>query len=298
MSKITSSDPTHILCRIATEIFLKGKNQRQFISKLQGNIQRQTKQEGISPKRGRITIPYFKEHHLLQRVFGLQSYSPAVFIQAVEDHEQMLSKVKETLQQLTKRMQGTFRVQTKRSDKRFPLTSVQVNHEIGKHLEASNLKVTFQLKNPEHVFGVEITEKGTYVYSEYVSCPGGLPAGIEGKAVIEIQGAAEVLAAYLVMKRGVEITFIKNDQFTKYQALLQSVYPTPLQTTSSIKSYQERLEKTPCVIILGDTIENFTENKDLQKTSNNLMYLAPLVAWSKDQIKKEITKIKKRANII
>ena len=62
--------------------------------------------------------------------------------------------------------QGTFHVNTKRSDKSFFLTSPQVNHKVGEVIALSNSNLSFQLKNPENVFGIEITKKAVYLFTD------------------------------------------------------------------------------------------------------------------------------------
>ena len=79
---------SHILVRIASEIFLKGKNQNSFVNKLRENIKKLTGQSQISKGRGRMLIPFFEGHQKLQRVFGVHSYSLAAFIPKKEDSDE------------------------------------------------------------------------------------------------------------------------------------------------------------------------------------------------------------------
>lgn len=281
---------THILCRLASEIFLKGKNQSQFISKLKGNIQLQTKQNKISTQRGRITLPFFENHHKLKLVFGLQSYSPAIFIQKADNQETHLEDIKKIAKELMKDYSGTFHCKTKRSDKEFFLTSIEVNHSVGGEVEESNSNLGFQLKNPDHILGIEITLKGTYLYSEQVQCLGGLPAGIEGEALVEVKDKADVIASLLMMKRGVSVRILKTDQLTNYQSILESFSPRKLHVFDSIESFEEFLKKNqPCVAILGDTID---KSKG-PSVKDDIMYLRPLVAWTEEQVETEFSKYQK-----
>jgi adenylyl- and sulfurtransferase ThiI len=287
MPKINYS---HILCRIASEIFLKGKNQHHFTSKLAANIKSQTLQNKVLVQRGRMLMPFFEEHHKLQLVFGVQSYSPAIFIEKSNSQEEDLEEIKKIATEVMKSKEGTFHVKTKRSDKFFFLTSVQVNHQVGEQIERTNEKINFQLKLPEHVLGIEITPKGTFIYNEQISCEGGLPAGIEGEGVIEIKGEEEVLAALLMMKRGVEIKFIETPNFLEYQPLMASFFPKRLKTVPSVKTFQANCKNSPCVVVLGDTLES---EESHTKAQEGTMFLSPLVAWTKEQVREEIRRVQK-----
>lgn len=279
----------HILCRVASEIFLKGKNQHHFTSKLTANIKSQTMQNKVLVQRGRVLMPFFEEHHKLQLVFGLQSYSPTIFIEKSNSPEEDLEQIKKIATDVMKSKEGTFHIQTKRSDKSFFLTSVQVNHQVGEQIERTNKKINFQLKLPEHVLGIEITQKGTYIYNEQISCEGGLPAGIEGEGVIEIKGEEEVLAALLMMKRGVEIKFVETAKFLEHQKLIAAFFPKKLKTVPSIKIFQTNCKNSSCVVILGETLES----EEPSKTQEGTMFLSPLIAWNKKQVKEEIERVQK-----
>ncbi|MAG60949.1 hypothetical protein CL619_04135 [archaeon] len=290
---------SHILCRVASEIFLKGKNQRQFTSKLVANIKIQTGQEKVYTQRGRILLPFFKEHHKLQLVFGIQTYSPAVFIETNNVTEEYLEEIQTIAIKLMQKSEGTFHIQTKRSDKTFPLTSVQVNHKMGEQIEASNKDITFKLKSPDHILGIEITQKGTFVYNQQIKCEGGLPAGKEGEAVIEIKDEREVIAALLMMKRGVEIKFVKNQSFTNYQELIQNFFPKKLKTVPSVEVYQENCnnqKNQPCIVVDGKDIETRAEGI-LTDQIQNAMILSPIVAWTKGQVMKEFQRYKNLSEI-
>jgi len=112
----------------------------------------------------------------------------------------------------------TFKVETQRSEKDFYLTSPQINEKVGEFIlnnlnkkndwvKPSHLKV--DLKNPDIIVFIEIVEKYTFVYSEKIPGPGGLPVGISGRAISLISGGIDSpVASFLTMKRGVEIIFV------------------------------------------------------------------------------------------
>ena len=100
---------------------------------------------------------------------------------------------------------STFKVETKRSDKRYPLTSQELSAAIGEYLlkHCANLKV--DVRNPENIIWVEIRTHA-YVYFTIVKCEAGLPYGSSGKAVTLLSGGIDSpVAAYLMARRGLEI---------------------------------------------------------------------------------------------
>ena len=108
-------DYNSILLRYG-EIFLKGKNRPMFERKLISNIEQIAKVK-VKNIRSRLVINYFENHSILKKVFGLVSYSPTLKIET--DIEEIK---KYSLKMLSART-GSFKVKTKRSDKRFPINS-------------------------------------------------------------------------------------------------------------------------------------------------------------------------------
>ena len=164
------------------EIFLKGKNKGTFEQKLIENIREMVYRETkVVPKvqksQGRMLVPYFSGHRVLQRVFGLTSYSPAVRVEKIT--EAIQHKAVELLRGKT----GTFRISTKRSDKSFPVPSPEFNRLIGEQVEEYT-KLRFSSAAPEITLVIEINQEGAYLFFESIACAGGLPAGVEGKVLL------------------------------------------------------------------------------------------------------------------
>src|SRR3989338_10696180 len=116
----TMTPPTEILTRYG-EIFLKGKNQFLFEQVLIHNIRSMTGIKHIQRGRGRILLPFFEGHKGLQRIFGLTSYSLAY------KTEPSLEKIQEKAFHLLRHHEGSFKINTRRSNKQFPVTSAEVN---------------------------------------------------------------------------------------------------------------------------------------------------------------------------
>ena len=188
------------------ELFLKGKNKKDFEALLLNNIKAKLSSFSfnITQTLGRIVISDYDEFDEnlivkeLQTVFGLIGISKATEIEtSVENIYDFASKIT---------LNGTFRVNVKRADKKFPLRSMDMEKKIGEIiLNHNNVKV--DLHNPEHVVYVEIRlNNKTYIYYENIKCAGGLPLGSAGKGLLLLSGGIDSpVAGYLMAKRGLKL---------------------------------------------------------------------------------------------
>jgi len=202
------------------EIALKGGNRNFFEEKLVENIRKSLTQKGIVfdyAKRiyGRIllelpgTIPgeFYRGSSpvslVLQNIFGIAHFS------LVEKCEKDIEKIKEkALEVLSQKDFVTFKVEAKRSDKKFFLSSQQINEQVGEAVMDGLVKKV-DLHNPDVILYIEITEKDVFLYTEKIKGPGGLPLGVSGKAICLISGGIDSpVAAWYLMKRGVENVFV------------------------------------------------------------------------------------------
>jgi len=194
------------------EIALKGENRPMFVRRLAENLRRATKDIGgvrVSTPYGRILIepgqgvawPALRER--LQHVCGIANFSPA-FRTAREP------KAIETLLDglLSEKTFGSFRISARRSDKGYPLTSMELNHRLGRFVQdRSGSRV--DLKNPELTVHVELLRKEALVYFERLSGPGGLPVGVSGHVLSLLSGGIDSpVASYRMMKRGCTVSFV------------------------------------------------------------------------------------------
>ncbi|PIN73537.1 hypothetical protein COV20_04920 [Candidatus Woesearchaeota archaeon CG10_big_fil_rev_8_21_14_0_10_45_16] len=265
---------THVLLRYG-EIFLKGKNRSVFERRLLNNIEKMT---GQRPRniRSRLLLPYFEEHHLLKRVFGLVSYSLAVKTQ------QDIEEIKQAAVQLLKGKTGSFRVETQRSDKRFPLKSPEINSLVGKYIE-ENSDLRFGLKSPQ-TLNVEINQDGAFIFVDKVVCSGGLPTGVEGKVVLFLEEEASLLAGLLFMKRGTDIVpvSVKDRDIN----LLQKFSPRPL-LLHMIKDASEiedlAVKEKANIVVSGQNFEKYG------RYEFSLPAMRPLIAYGDEDIKEQLS---------
>lgn len=205
------------------EIALKGKNRRFFEDILRRNIEKALKREGkfiLKKISGRFivwlgelkkegcAISYEKISEILKNVIGIAHFSYALKtsceIDAIKDAAISL---------LNGKIFNTFRVSAVRSDKKFLLTSQQVNEIVGKHI-AENLFKKVSLKNFDVEVFIEITEDGAFLYLEKEECIGGLPVGVSGKVISLISGGIDSpVSSFYAMKRGCNVVFVHFHSF-------------------------------------------------------------------------------------
>lgn len=194
------------------EIALKGLNRHHFENRLIDNIKaslRGLKGYKVTKEHGRMYIAY--DQHLedeiierVQKVFGLVSICPGL---AVEND---LNIIKEAALEETKKLieetnQVTFKVEARRSDKRFPFTSPEISKHVGGFINTSLEEVSVDVHEPEFKVNVEVRER-TYIYCREIPCYGGMPYGTSGKAALLLSGGIDSpVAGWMMAKRGVEL---------------------------------------------------------------------------------------------
>ncbi len=260
------------------ELFLKGGNIYYFERRLRENIKSMT---GVLPAmvRGRMILPYFQDHHALCRVFGIASYSPAYRV------DKNIESIQKKAIAVLEGKSGTFKVDTKRSDKRFPLLSPQINRQVGQYIE-EHTSLRFQFAAPDMTLYIEINNAGVYLYTEIVSGLGGLPVGTAGKVQVVMESEADLLAGLLMMKRGCEIIALVVGKVDI--GLLQKFSPKAMKPMVFEKEkYLQRhiLEKNISFIITGETLET-------KKDGKGILILRPLIVYTREQIREELEKYK------
>lgn len=143
--------------------------------------------------------------NVLKAVFGIRYFS---FIEEVKrDEGEIVKKVGKMIEHVKAQGHKTVRFDTKRSDKKFPLNSPELNAKFGEVANKLGLKVDY--RNALETIFVEITAEKCFVYSEKVRGHGGLPVGTSGKVLCLLSGGIDSpVAAWLMMKRGCKVDFI------------------------------------------------------------------------------------------
>ena len=197
------------------EVVLKGLNRRSFEDVLLRNIRRRIAALGgfdvheiqstiyVTPHEG-ADIADAEER--ISKIFGIAAYS-----RACETQKEIHAICESAADYLHKELLGakTFKVECKRSDKKFPLNSPQICTEVGAFLLERFPDLRVDVNNPEYTVRVEVRDYAAYVHGNACRGAGGIPVGTGGKAAILISGGIDSpVAAWMMARRGVELTAV------------------------------------------------------------------------------------------
>ena len=195
------------------EIGTKGKNRYIFEDILVKNINRKIKNYGdfyIRKEQGRIFIEAKSDYdyedvvNALTKVFGIVGICPIV-VEEDTSFEAIKGKVIAYVDQAYRKKNFTFKVNTRRNDKSYPMTSMEVNAELGHYLLEAFPDTSVDVHEPDEIINVEI-RKTVYIYSITIPGPGGLPVGTNGKGMALLSGGIDSpVATYMIAKRGVQM---------------------------------------------------------------------------------------------
>jgi len=194
------------------EIALKGKNRPWFLSRLVRHLRSALTDLGVERVHslmGRIEVVLGADADRtavgdrIGRIFGIANYSFAG--RAPLDLEAMSTAILDAMGDRTCR---SFRVSVKRADKRFPMTSPQIEREVGGRIKAAR-GWTVNLDDPELTIGIEVMSTDVFYYFGKERGPGGLPVGTVGRVACLLSGGIDSpVAAHRMMRRGCSVTFI------------------------------------------------------------------------------------------
>jgi tRNA uracil 4-sulfurtransferase len=224
------------------EIALKGRNRPWFIARLVRNIREATADLGIRevrPLMGRIEIvlpdvaDWNAVSHRLGRVFGIGNFARAG--RAALDVDAIAAEI---LADLDPGLQpASFRVSARRADKRFPLTSPQIEREVGGRIkEARGWRVV--LGNPELTIHVEALTSEAFYFVGKRPGAGGLPVGSSGRVVCLLSGGIDSpVAAWRMMRRGCRVLFV---HFHSYPILSRASQEKARELARLLTEFQYR----------------------------------------------------------
>ena len=194
------------------ELALKGRNRPRFVARLVANLRRGMKGLGVAGIRalpGRVVLDLADGADAgavcgrVADVFGVANYSPANRLD--RDIEALRAAVSGLL---VDRTFDSFRISARRGDKLYPMTSMALNEELGRHVQSLR-PVRVDLEQPEFTIHVEVLEREALLYTEKRPGPGGLPVGISGNVAVLLSGGIDSpVAAYRMMQRGCRVSFV------------------------------------------------------------------------------------------
>ena len=190
------------------ELTTKKDNRKIFINTLYNNINNKLKGLAFYVEKdlSRMYIEFRDEDldEILERInkiFGIYSYTVAYKIESdIKDIEENILNI------LPSTNFKTFKVETKRSDKRFPIESIDVSKRIGGLILKNKKDIKVDVHHPETIFHIEIRNDYTYIYFNEYKGIGGFPVGTQGLGLLMLSGGIDSpVAGYLAMKRGINI---------------------------------------------------------------------------------------------
>lgn len=249
------------------EIVLKGANKRQFESRLRQNIRRRMKAYGnfdvyimqstvyVEPKDEMADVEGAWE--ACHSIFGLVSLCRCRPCE--KDLDSIFNAVEEYLGEDLD-CAKSFKVESKRSDKQFPMTSIAISQEIGGRLAEAHPGCTVDVHNPEYTVYVEVRDLAAYVHGPAVPGAGGLPTGVGGRSMCLLSGGIDSpVAAYMIAKRGVEIECV---HFFSYPYTSQLAKDKVLELARLVTKYSGRM--TVNIVPFTEIQEAIRDNCDEQ----------------------------------
>ena len=203
------------------EIVLKGGNRFQFENRLKTNIRRRMRPYGefrvyivqstvyIEPEEEACDLEgAWEACHYIFGVVSLCRCRPCE--KALDDiFRAAMEYLGDDL-----RCAATFKVESKRSDKRFPLTSIAISQEIGGRIAEAVPTLAVDVRHPEYTVYVEVRDHAAYVHGPAEPGAGGLPTGVGGRAMVLLSGGIDSpVAGYMIAKRGVELEAVHFESF-------------------------------------------------------------------------------------
>ena len=243
-----------IIIRYA-EIHLKGKNRGFFERLLTVNLERSLKgmRHELRRTSGRYLVEKFDPDMIdeivdrVKNVFGVHSYSVGLKTESELDNifECALAVCPE---------EGTFKVETHRGNKRFALTSMQLNAEIGGRLLSVRHKLKVDVHAPDSHVYIDIRENNTaLIFGQFMKGRGGMPVGASGKGLLLISGGIDSpVAGYMMAKRGMQVDYLHfhsyphTNELAKEKVISLAKQLTPFTnahrlTTISVTRIQEEI---------------------------------------------------------
>ena len=216
-----------ILCKLG-EVVLKGLNRHSFEMKLMSNIRRRTQRYGkfkIYSRQSTIYVEPVEEtcdlaaaYDACKKVFGIIAIARAV--PCAKEKEAIFATAKEYLGPALLAAKS-FKVESKRSDKSFPMGSIQLSQWVGGALHDAFPHLTVDVHTPELTVYLEVREDAAYVHGPAEAAAGGLPIGMGGHAVSLLSGGIDSpVSSYMIAKRGVQLELLHfaSPPYTSEQA--------------------------------------------------------------------------------
>jgi thiamine biosynthesis protein ThiI len=235
----------HILIRYG-ELSLKKSNRNQFTQRIIQHIKTALAHfpNLVFQNKGLRYYIVLNDHDpeeiipILKKIPGIYSFS--VVYRCESDLESIKNAALEIMQQELAKGKRTFKVETNRAYKQFPLTSLEISQTVASYLFKSLPDLKADMRHPDFTLFLDVRDEGTYIYTEVILGMGGFPAHIQGKGLLMVSGGIDsVVAGYLAIKKGVEIEavhfasppYTSDNALQKVVDLLEQLAPYTLNST-------------------------------------------------------------------
>ena len=228
------------------EVVLKGANKRQFENKLRQNVRRRMKPYGNFDVYIMQSTVYVEPMDDQADVDGAWDACRSIFgvvsLCRCRPCEKNLDAIYDAIEEYLGEdldCARSFKVESKRSDKAFPMTSIAISQEIGGRLAEAHPTVEVDVHHPEYTVYVEVRDLAAYVHGPAVPGAGGLPTGVGGRAMCLLSGGIDSpVAAYMMAKRGMEIECV---HFFSYPYTSQLAKDKVLELARLVTRYSGRM---------------------------------------------------------
>ena len=241
----------------------------------------------VESERGRIYVKTDRIEEAIRpvsRVFGVASLSGV--IETTSNMDDIRSVVVSYSRERLKK-RDSFAMRVRRTGA-HPFTSADVARDVGAAVVSANvdLEVTVDLDSPDLELFVEVRNNRAFVFSEYVPGPGGLPMGSQGKILAIVDKERDVVAAWLMMKRGCKVVIVSSadrliDILAKWDPSLRVASPAPLEHLT--------VSHRALAVAFGYGVEDIEE---IKKLSLPVPAFFPLVGMNEEEIEKRFEAIR------
>ena len=228
------------------EIVLKGANKRQFENKLRQNVRRRMRAYGnfdVYIMQSTVYVQPMDEEADLEGAWeACHSIFGVVSLCRCRPCEKNLDAIYNAIEEYLGDdldCAKSFKVESKRSDKAFPMTSIAISQAIGGRLAEAHPHVEVDVHHPDYVVYVEVRDLAAYVHGPAEPGAGGLPTGVGGRAMCLLSGGIDSpVAAYMIAKRGVEIEAV---HFFSYPYTSQLAKDKVIELARLVTKYSGRM---------------------------------------------------------
>ena len=249
------------------ELTTKKANRNLFIKTLYDNILEKLKDYQVKITKDRVRM-FIETTDNIDEIVNILSNIPGIHgiviaYKVDTNTEEIKAKTLDIVKTINFK---TFKVETKRSNKNFPIPSMEFNQIIGGLLLKNIPNIKVDVHNPDYLLKIEIRDKYTYIYSKEINGLGGYPIGVAGKGLLMLSGGIDSpVAGYLAMKRGIKLECI----------YFESPPHTSIQAKNKVKKLVAKLNNYQSNITLH--VINFTKIQEAIYQNINPNYMITIM---------------------